>query len=827
MTAAGSSADDSHRASAYQPLVVVLAALCAGIVFDRFVPIPATATLAVSLLAVLLWVMCWRSTSRRGLALSFLLLSIAALGATWHHTRWNLFSDRELGTFAHAADRPVCLRARVASGPRRVPAPAFDPMRTMPVGDRTRVELKVLEIRDDAAWRRASGSVTLLVDGHLLGIHAGDIVQVIAEMSAIEPAANPGEFDFAQHARGDRQLSSLRTGFPECVTIERRGTLWSFARVVDELRASGDRLLWTHIDKSQAGLAGAMFLGLREQLDTEQNQAFLETGTIHLLVVSGLNVAILAGCIGLAARVGLVPQKPALGVAVVATVLYALVTDWQPPVVRAMLMAIALGGAYALSRRASSFNSLAAAGILVLVFNPCELFRAGTQLSFLSVIALIWASRLRVGPSRDPLAMLIAASRPWPVRALRWSVWHYWRLTVVSFVIWAVVAPLVLARFHLLSPVAVLLGPLLVIPVTAAMATGFGVMLLSWVLPPLGQLSGWICDTSLSVLQTCVTAGQRLPGNHVWLSGPSDWWLAGLYGALAVWMFAPRWNLGRYRNAAVLLAWTGVGLTTSWAQARDRNALNCSFLSVGHGSAVVLELPGGQTILYDAGRMGSPTAASRAVSSYLWSRGITRLDAVILSHADADHYNALPQLAERFPIGVVYVSPVMFEEPGGSLEALKRDIERRGIPLRMVWGGDRLRTAPGCQLEILHPPRRGVLGSDNANSIVLSATFAGRRILLTGDLESPGLGDVLAESPLDCDVLLVPHHGSAFSDPPGLARWSTPEWVVVSGSLRDASPAVTTAYATRGSHVLHTARRGAVSATIDSAGLQVTMWRDR
>ena len=116
---------------------------------------------------------------------------------------------------------------------------------------------------------------------------------------------------------------------------------------------------------------------------------------------------------------------------------------------------------------------------------------------------------------------------------------------------------------------------------------------------------------------------------------------------------------------------------------------------------------------------------------------------------------------------------------------MRSAIDRAGVPLDEVWSGDRLRSGGGARIEVLHPPRGGVLGSDNANSIVLAIEYQGRRLLLTGDLESPGLDDVMAEEPYDCDVLLAPHHGSASSDPPGFAAWSTPEWTVVSGGRRD------------------------------------------
>jgi competence protein ComEC len=194
---------------------------------------------------------------------------------------------------------------------------------------------------------------------------------------------------------------------------------------------------------------------------------------------------------------------------------------------------------------------------------------------------------------------------------------------------------------------------------------------------------------------------------------------------------------------------------------------------------------------------------------------------VILSHADADHYNLLPTLLERFSVGVVYVSPVMFDEPSRALTALEEAIDEAGGPIREVFANDRLRGGEGCVIEVLHPPRRGVLGSDNANSLVLAIEYHGRRILLPGDLEPPGLDDVLAEKPWDCDVLLAPHHGSRRSNPPGLAAWSTPEWVIISGGLADYQAETEATYRAAGGQVLLTGRIGAVQVLVEDGGMEV------
>ena len=215
------------------------------------------------------------------------------------------------------------------------------------------------------------------------------------------------------------------------------------------------------------------------------------------------------------------------------------------------------------------------------------------------------------------------------------------------------------------------------------------------------------------------------------------------------------------------------------------------------------------------------TGNGSAIASIGEHHAFTHLDAVVISHGDVDHYNALPGLLERFSVGVIYVSPMMWEEQTPAIMALRGAIRESGVPLRELRAGDRLPGGDGCLIEVLHPPRRGVLGRDNANSVVLDVQYRGHRILLPGDLEPPGLDDVVAEEPIDCDVLLVPHHGSRHSNPPGLAAWSTPEWVVISGSHRWDSGPIETTYRTAGSRVLHTADMGAVSVTIDASGMNV------
>lgn len=236
---------------------------------------------------------------------------------------------------------------------------------------------------------------------------------------------------------------------------------------------------------------------------------------------------------------------------------------------------------------------------------------------------------------------------------------------------------------------------------------------------------------------------------------------------------------------------------------------------------MILQLPSGETILYDAGRLGEPDTAARAIAATLWSHGVTHLDAVVISHADADHYNALPELLRRFSVGVVYVSPQMFQRQSEALVLLRSAIHAHRVPLREIWLGDRFQTAGGVQIEIHHPAAQGVAGSDNANSIVLAIEHQGRRLLLPGDLETPGLESVMRDAPYACDLLLAPHHGSRRSDPPGFAAWSTPQIVVISSGPRHDFAVADNAYRQVGAQVYSTFTHGAIHFAIQPSGLTI------
>ena len=810
----------------YQPLVIVLTAAAAGILLDRCRPLSLATWCVAAAVGVGLWgIIRLRFKNRVAAVLSSILLltAVVATAGAWHHCRWNLFADDDLGRYARRDVQPVCVEAVAVESPRILPPAAADPMQVMKARKGVRLHVDVVSLRNGAAWQPASGRATLVILGEPPVIEAGDRLHCVGRFSAPERPQNPGAPDRDAHLRADRVRSQLIAEVPECVSVVETGSVWSLSRQLERVRLHCNRVLQQYVESRQAELAAAVLLNFREELGADRMEAFTTTGTVHILVIAGLHIGILAGVMFWLAQRLPIPRGWSVAAVAVVMSFYALMVDVGPPVVRATMLVLITCMAFWLGRRAFGFNSLAAAGLVVLAINPCHLFHIGAQLSFLCVAGLIWIGpRLGLKKEDATLNRLIEQNLSWPRRMGRRIAPALFDFAKIGAVLWFSSLPLVMARFHLFSPVALVLGPLIWVPMSASLISGFGVLALGSICPPLGKLCGLLCSTSFGLMEKCLDAIHD-SGFYFWVPGPNDWWLAVFYGGLALAVAFPRFRPPRRWCVALLAAWIAVGFTAA-ALRHDRHQLDCTFLSVGHGTAVFVEFPSGQTLLYDAGHMGTPAVGSQIISDFLWDRGLRRIDAVVLSHADWDHYNALPGVLQKFSVGAVYVTSLMFEKDNGAVKALHEAIDKRGVPVREIWAGDRLRVGDGCMAEVLYPPRNAIFDpkNTNTNSLVLLLEYAGRRILLPGDLESPGMDDMLTEEPRRCDVLMAPHHGSRQSNSPGLAAWCKPRWVVFSGSARWNAPEVDTTYRAVGGRPLHTQVSGAVRVQLGAAGVQVT-----
>lgn len=808
-----------------QPLVVLLMAVSCGIVADRAWAGPWTVWGMLAVVGLSLWWLAWWRRRDR-IAVVLLLLAAASIGALRHQVHWRFFAEDELGLAAEERAQGICVQAIALSGPRRMPPPPPDVFSSVPSQPRTQVTVRVTHVRDGIQWRPASGRARLSIAGEAGEIVAGDRLHIFASFRRPSHPRNPGEFDFANFRRSQRELFELHSRWPECVRVLGRADGYGGWRGLYRVRRFCQEQLARYVQDPQSDLAAAVLLGARDELSRERAEDFFLTGTIHLLAISGLHIGILACGLWWLLRLFAVPRRWSLIAAAVLVVAYAVLTESRPPVIRAAILVVVFCAARLSGRRGSIYNTLALAALFLLMANPSVLFQTGPQLSFLAVATIAAFGPWLVLPStEDPVRQLILRSRPWPWRVVRVFWERAGQLIMITTLIWLAAVPLLMHRFHLVSPIALLLNPVIWLPMSIALFAGFGVLVFGGFLPPLAAGCGWICHRSLALLEHAVGWAKQAPGGHFWIPPPATWWVLGFYGLLAVMAAIPRDRLRHRWRLTAIVVWAAVGCATAFPGGSSAPRLTATFVALGHGACTIVELPDGRTLMFDAGGMGPSTSVVRAISSTLWAQGITHLDALIISHGDLDHYNAIPELIERFTVGIVFIPPGMFDQPNVPLQALHQRLQDHRIPIGELRAGDRLAAGQDVEVEVWHPVIQDAARSDNADSLVLGIEYGGIRMLLTADIESPGLEELLAEESPGWHIVSAPHHGGNLAQQIAFADWARSNWVIFSGADPERVHLAEAAYNQRGARSLHTARDGAIQVQIEPGRFRLSHWQ--
>ena len=812
------------------PAIIVAGVASLGIFVDRVFPIPLDLWLLLALAAASGWVAAFLNR-RDTLAVVLVLLGWFGLTGSWHHWRWNCRAADHIANSATSEPKLARLVGKVVQTPWIVKHPEGsraawqNPERTILI-----LECRSLESGQSES-SVVSGIARVTVDAAVSTVSVGDLVRVIGELSLPSEPANPGAFDQRSFLRAQGVFTIVRADFVNCIEVvghERDLQDWLLV-VRSSLRARAEHLIAEHLGSDTAPVAQAMLLGSRVQIDDETRRAFRESGMLHVLAISGMNVGLLWSWLWTLSRWLGRSAQTSTWIVLIALPMYAIVTDANPPIVRATVVAVVIAFGLLLGRSGSVGNSLALAGLSVLAWNPSDLFNTGAQLSFLAVFAIIHATnwmrlvREQLTPNDDD-APLQPSVIPRIVRQIMSSAIE---ATVVGAAVWMLTSPLVASEFHLVSPIGSLLTVLLAVPVTIMFWIGYTFLLLGLIWSsPFGWVGGMF-DLLLRGFLWSVRSGASLDLGHVYVPSPPMWWTIVFYIVTLLPMSVSRFGRhGPAISVRVGLAWMVIGLT--WELVREpQRGVTCTFISVGHGLSVLIECPNGRTVLYDAGGMVGGGSVATTISQTLWMTGRSRLDAVVISHADGDHCNALPELNRIVAPGGLFVHRSFLDWTQLPVSEAIEQTAKSGARVRLISQGQSLVLDPTVSLNVLHPPLEFRSPRDNPNSIVLGIEYAGRRIVLTGDLELEGLVSLLKTPPLDTDILLSPHHGSLKANPPDLARWATPEYVIVSTPEESTADRLARQYGPE-TRILTTAKYGAIRCHISPDGqLQVEPFKKK
>jgi len=690
--------------------------------------------------------------------------------------------------------------------------------------------LRLEGIRTPTGWQPAKGTIRVQVDEPAPNLRAGDSIRAYCWLHRFEEPRNPGQFNFAQYLQRRNVFVGASVPTREAIAVHDGSArdLWRYLRSTFTEAAAGGLLDHPPVDTEGEAMIEALLLGQRRNVDRDTNEAFRKTGLLHLISLSGMHLSILIGIVWWSCKPVGLSKRSRAGVCILATAVFLLIVPPQGPILRAAVIVWAYCLSILVRRRASPVNSLSLAVIILLLFRPTQLFEAGWQLSFASVAGILAFTKKIEDLAQAGTRYWFAPASPPAGRTLSWLRVAGARIILalsVGLAAWLASAGILLYHFYNVTPLASLWTILASPWVTAILVLGFLKILLSFLLPTLSLLLGYPLDMLADLLIGLVKLMARLDFSYV-LIGHVPLLLIVLYYILIlfaafVYLRRPLLKTGLCTALALMLL---VPLGVLKWQRTHRNHMRLTCLDVGHGQAILAQLPGTTNILFDAGSLYGRDIGARVVVPFLDYLGIGRLQAIVASHHDLDHINGIPEVADLRHVGGVYLDDTFFPREASSETAglLLHHLEDRHIRTRPVTPS---LPAGRAQVRTLWPDAESAARpelAENDKSLVCLIEFAGRRILLCSDIEETAQRNLLRLYPaLQADVVIVPHHGSIRTLDNDFLRQLGPRVLICSCGRTDYEQGRVIRQPD-GATLLVTARDGAVGVCIDPAGVVQT-----
>jgi competence protein ComEC len=716
------------------------------------------------------------------------------------------------------------------------------------------LNLSSLEVVTDSADQQVpvAGRIRLIVrwpaGSEPQPFRCGEMIRAAVQLLPAETYHDPGVWDREQYLL-DQGITS--GGSVRIARIDRLGqtrVLFLTCRFSALQHAVSQRLMALpgamrrlpaplRLSSDDAPMLAAMIAGDRSYLNHSLRVGFERTGSFHMLVVSGLHLAIVAGFLFWITRRLRIPRVPATLLTLSGAFVYALFTGFATPVQRSFWMiAIYLIGRLIYCDRAP-LNTVGFAALFLLAWNPRSLFDASLQMTLLAVIAIAGVAmpllQATIHPylaaTRDLRIVTIDSALPpslagfrvtlrilgerlrriMPDRISNRVAWHIFpgairflvrlgELLVISCVIELAMALPMALYFHRITvfalPVNLLILPLLAVLLPAALV--MLAVLVVW--PPAAVVPavavGLMMHIGVGIVRhfgSLAYGDFRVP-TPLPAQAVAFCLLIGL--TIALLRIAPRSSVYRrwiYLAACAAMLLAAFAAVIPRSPSHPQHALLVEAIDVGQGDSLLLITPESKTLLVDGGGFpGNPLSpqpdfdiGEEVVSAALWSRGIRHLDAVALSHAHSDHMGGLPAILRNFHPDELWVgNNPSFE----AYNALLDEAASLHVRVRSYRAGD-LFSFGSAQIHVLAPFSSYQPGPEptNNDSLVLHASYGATSVLLEGDAEAPIEQAMLAEPGLESSLLKVGDHGSITSTQPAFLARVAPQWAVISCGLHN------------------------------------------
>ncbi len=731
-----------------QPLAGVVGLFAAGIVLGAL-RVPSLPLLLLGTIFAAMWVLPATRWTQPALGICLVLAGWSDLG--W---RMAILSPHDLRRIVASPETLAEIRGSLCVSPEiRIHETA---------GRRHTNSLAILECETARLgrrdWQPAVGRVMVSAPGLLPGLfRRGARVEIAGVLRPPDGPAAPGAFDHAGYLRWRGIFFELRTtdaadwrlagGHPPVIGWSERFGDWARTILARGLNPADE----------EVDALNAMALGWKSGLTDDVKEPFMRSGTMHVFAISGLHIGLLATFTTQLLRLLPMSRGAAGGVVLPVVWFYTAATGWQPSAIRATVMISVVMGGWMLARPADLLNSLAGAALILLAWDPRQLFHAGFQLSF----AVVGALGLLL-PEFDSLRRRLFALDPFLPRELA-SAWRrtlegagWWVCGSVAVAVsaWIGSLPLAAHHFHLVTPSS-LVTNLAVVPLSSlALASSLGSLACGAWAPGVSELFNHGAWFWMRLTLAVSRWAAQVPGGYWYVRQPPMpatvlWYLLLVVGTRRWWR-RPALRIALVIATALLAGTAGYVYTDRAREAR------VVVLPLGGGHAVWVHQDG-ESLLVDT---GDAVAAAWITRPFLQAQGVNRLKSLVLTHGDVRHVGGAPGIAGEFSPSELVVSPLKFRS-----QAYRRVLEDLGrlVPNRLVRLDDGARVADSI---VRHPEATDRVGRADDGSMVLDVGLGGSRVLLVADLGREGLRRLRLRHPeLRADIVVagLADHGEPVS----------------------------------------------------------------
>jgi competence protein ComEC len=590
-----------------------------------------------------------------------------------------------------------------------------------------------------------------------------------------------------------------------------------FLKGVYTLKEKSLAVIYKIFPDPEASLLAGILLGVDTGLPKDIQDAFKNTGTAHIIAISGFNIAIIAGIF-----ITLFSQifGPRLGaiLAIAGIAFYTLLVGAEAAVVRAALMGTLSIFAKQVGRRNLGLNTLAFVALLMAFANPLTLWDVGFQLSFFATLGLILYA--------EPLSIFAQTiiSRLWSPDIAQKIIQPLSDFVLLTLAAQITTIPIMAYHFQRISLISFVANPFILPAQPAVMILGGLAMFIGLLIQPLGQLAAWI-TWPFAAYTIRVVEFFNVRQGTIYLGDFSLWFMLLFYGALLSLTFSwPRlkewFSAQSARIQAVALTATFAFLfictVVTWRAAFSAGdgQLHVTFLDVGSANAVLIQTPEGRNVLINGGPSTSELSDELGRRLPLFNR---KLDWLVIASTREDELSSLPRVVERYaPKNVLWSGNV---QASFSAQLLDEYFADNGIPVTHAETGQKLDLGEGAFIEVqAEGPRGSVLVihyKDFSAALPVGVS--------DGTWEELEFGNVIGK----VDVLLLADSGFALANPPDIIENMNPGLAVISVSAGDPDgmPAEATLDALEGYSLLRTDRSGWIDVSTDGTSMRVEVER--